>query len=364
MRLLPTHTSYAALGLLILAASSRVQAFPGETKYLASKALKEYEAGNYDQAANLYTQAAKKSPDSSVLKYDLGATYLKSGNLPKALETFKSVFDPKDVNLNAAARYNAGLANHTTARKAMEAVTKADHSDKAYLAARDTAMKSLQTASEDYRAAILSSPYDNDIKYNYELAQRELQQLQEEQQREQQQQQQQQQKDQQQQQSKDQQKDQQQQQQKQDQQKQDQQKQDQQQQQQQQQQQKQDQQQDQQKNQQQQQQQPQNGDQQKDDPQKQDKQDQGDKPKDDQQQKDQQKPGDQQQQPKQGDPKDQKDQEGSGKQGPQQEMTPEGEMSPQDVERLLNSLPPEDREALQRFYQVKPRAPQDMERDW
>jgi Ca-activated chloride channel homolog len=321
----------------------------GESRYYSSKALKEYEAGDYAKAEELYGKAAEKKPDSPEIQYNLGSTLLKAGKLSKSVESLESVYDEKRPELNAAARYNSGLAHHTLARKALEAVgnnaapTPAPQGTGGADAGRETAIKELESAVADYKTSLLANPEDTDVKFNYELAQRELAQLRQIQQQ-QQQQQNQDNKDKKQEEKKD------------DQQKQDQQKQDQQ---------KNDQQQNkEQKENKEQQPQPQNQDQ-KDKEQEQKEQQDKDQKNQDKDQKDKK---DQKDQKDKKDQKDQKDQQQKGKDGQDsgssQDKQQIGEMSQQDLDRLLNSLPEENKQALQRFLNAKFKSRGDMERDW
>lgn len=319
--------------LLLCAAASC--AYPGETRVLSSKALEEYNAGEYAKAEELYSKAVEKS-DNPASKYNLGTTQLMNKKRSEAMETLKNVYDVDHAGINALARYNSGRAHHDTAHELLKGqqhlAQSAGQSAPQQQAGQplEGAIKELETAIQEYRAAILNAPQDEDMKFNFELAKRELEQLrqqQQQQQRQQHQQHQQNQQDQKQQQQdqQNQNQEQQQQQKQQDQQKQEQQKQQEKQQQQQEQQQQQQEQKEQQEQRQQQ------------DPQNQNKQ---------QQQ--------QQQQPQEGQ---------SGDSQQEQQPTP-GEMTPQDVARLLNTLPPENREALQQFYNAQFRSRQDMENDW
>lgn len=347
--------------LLSTFAPAAAVAYPGEAKVLSDKALKSYEASQFEKAEELYEKAAEKAPgDPDTIKFNLGTSQIKAGKFAKAIEAYKAVFDEKSPHLNASARFNAGYAHHMLSKKALEATANAPGMEDAASAARDTAIKELELAIDDYRSAMLAAPQERDIKHNYELAWKELEELKRQKEQEQQ--------------SEQQDKQQNQDQQKQDQQQQQQQQQndaDSQQEQQQQQQQDQQKKEEEQKQQEQQQQDQQQGEQEKKDQQK----------KDEQKQKEQeQQPGDKPEPkatptptpgPKPGEEKKPEDQQqpgdsgsGDAKDQQQQQEVPIGEMSPQDVERLLNSLPDGSQEALQRFLQGDPQPQREMENDW
>ncbi|MBX7246590.1 MAG: hypothetical protein K1X53_13925 [Candidatus Sumerlaeaceae bacterium] len=385
---------------LALGLASFAGAYPGEERYLAAKAMEEYQKGNFAAAAELYQKASEKAPNEVALRFNEANALYKDKKVEQALEKFKSVYDERNAELNAAAEYNAGVVKHREAADEIEKLKSGAAAQQAPVPATpapqgaggkeknplDTAISTLEKAVTDYRKSLKISASNNDARHNYEYAKEQLEILKRI--REQQQQQQQQQsKDQQQQDKQDQQ------QQNQDQNKQnenkDQQNQDQKNQQGQQ---GQDKKQDEQKN----------NDQNKQDNQ-QDKKDEGkqDQNKDEQnqsQQKEKDEPGKEgekqeqkdQKDDKQDKPGDQKD--GKDKQdkdekqkqdqqkGQGQKPKPEksdkdseegepqeaqaGEMSEQDVQRLLNSLPGEDRKALQRFYNGNFQARGDMDKDW
>ena len=262
-----------------------------------------YDAGKFDDAAELYNQALVDNPDSPGLHLSLGDARYKAGKYDDAGRAFEHVpSSPDEAKRTAHGAYNLG----NTKFRQGEAVQSSDP---------QKSMQLWTAALADYRRALGADPDDQDAKFNHELVERRLAALQkklEEQQKQQQDKQQQdkQQQEQQQGQQKDKQQDQQQDQQKQDQQQQGGQQQDQ--------------------------------DQDKDQKQQQEQADQDQK---EQQEKDQQQA--EQQQEKQGDQQDaqarqQQAQEAQQQQGQQgeQEGAPRraGEMTPQEAAALLDAL--------------------------
>ena len=357
---------------LLMSVASRSSAYPGEAKVLSDQAIAEYKKGNYSQAAKLFADAAFKGKDSALTEFNLGAARYKSGDPTKAKEAFKSVFDPENPAVNAAADYNIGVLEHTDARKELETKKQdweqaAGKGDEKVMEDMKKSIAKLETAASRYKSAILKAPEDQDMKVNYEIARRDLDEMKkllEKQQpppsqQQQQQKQQQNKQDQKQQPQQGNQKPQDQQGNKGDQQKNDQQKQDQQ-------------------NKDQQQSEQAKNDQKKEDQKKQESR----QSKQDQQQQQEEQAKEEAKQPKPDTAKatptpqagkdkagqasgasdgDEKDKE---KGDQQEEQVAIGEMSKSDVDRLLNSLPPENNKALQKFLNANYKMREDMDKDW
>lgn len=335
--------------------------YPGEDRVLSRQALEKYEAGDYKEAEELYRRAAEAADrNAAIVHYNLGAATYKAGKVEEAEQIFRSVYDQENRQLNAAARYNLGVIDQKRAEPAVDRARKAPSLREVppeqlepLKKEIEEGIKQLEKAQRNYREAILRAPRDRDIKFNYEVASRDLdflrrklEELEPPPQQQDQQQQNQQNQDQQQQKPNQQGQDQNQNQ-KQNQQNQ-QQNQDQQPQQQNDQQQRPGQQSDQP-------QQNRNNDQQKEEGEE-------GEPKDDEPQQEEQKD-----EPRKGEQKGQPQQpqgEASGSTGQEPEEPTPGEMSERDVERLLNALPSENTDALQRLLNVRPTRQTDMERDW
>lgn len=349
-----------------LALAATAHAYPGEYAVLAEKAREAYNRGDFTEAMRLYGEALRDRPNDARLKLNMGTAQLKHEEPDKALESFSGVYDETDATLGARARYNAGVLRHNRAREAVRGMAEAQDAD-ARRKARETAIATLKETLGEYQSAIISGQGHldesllNDMRFNHELAQRELDELlrQPPESPSQQNQQQDDQQD--------------------------------------------DQQQSQQGQQGQQDQQPQNqnqdqsGQQKNQDQQQQDKQEQAESGQQDEQSQDQQQQAGQSER-KEGEQEQGKPEEGKNGQpqptppptptpGPtatpppgatppptgqpqnagnpgNQSAEPPPEMTPDDVERLLNSLPDNDQKCLQRFYGNNPRPDRQMEKDW
>lgn len=348
------------LAACALALAATASAYPGEYAVLAEKAREAYNRGDFTEAMRLYGEALREQPNDPRLKLNMGTAQLKHEEPDKALESFNSVYDEKDATLGARARYNAGVLRHNRAREAVKGMAEAQEAD-ARKKARDTAIATLKETLGEYQAAISAGRGQVDagllenMRFNHELALRELEELLRQPPESSPQQ---------------------------------------------------DQQQDQQQDDQQQSQQGQQGQPDQQDQQTQDQnQDQSDQPQENKQDQPESGQNEDQQEQQEQDGKDQQ-QEGEqeqdkpeeGKDGqPQATPTPTPgptatpppgatppptgqpqsignpdtqsgeappEMTPDDVERLLNSLPDNDQKALQRFYGNNPRPDREMEKDW
>ena len=124
-RVRPIRTLARVLPALAVAATlcgapRHADAYPGEARVLAERALKEYRAGKFEEAAKLYDEAVKLAPELAELKLNLGSASYKQGKSERAVESFKGVFDEMNPALTAAARYNMGVVRDKEALAALK----------------------------------------------------------------------------------------------------------------------------------------------------------------------------------------------------------------------------------------------------
>ncbi|MGI8906616.1 MAG: VWA domain-containing protein [Candidatus Sumerlaeaceae bacterium] len=165
--------------LFLMSVPTHLYAYPGEAKVLSDRALREYKEGNYAKAAQVFAEAATKAGDNALTKFNLGAASYKAGDSTKAADAFKSVFDPENPAINAAAEYNTGVLEHKDSRREIEAKKPewekaAGQGDEKVMEDIKKTIAKLETASNRYKSAIMKVPNDQDMKVNYEIARRDL----------------------------------------------------------------------------------------------------------------------------------------------------------------------------------------------
>jgi Ca-activated chloride channel homolog len=186
--------------------------WPGQGFASPSSALREYNAGKYDEALKEYERLLQKKSDDPRLHFNAGTAAYRNRQFEEAAKQFNATLAAPDLKLQGLAYYNEGNSLYHLGEGTPDPKKRTE---------------SWEKALQDYQSSVKLNPQDTDAKFNYEFVKKKLEELKQQQQQQQ---------KQQNKQDQNQNKDQQQQQQNQDQQKQDQQKQQDQQQQQQQQQ--------------------------------------------------------------------------------------------------------------------------------
>lgn len=111
---------------------------------------KLYLKGKYKEAAKEYLDAQKQDPGSSVIHYNLGNLYYKQNNYNKAVEEYNQSLYNAGKNQKEKTLYNLGNTYFK--------------------------MNDFKQAIDHYKKALQINPYDQDAKYNIEIAQKRLQQ--------------------------------------------------------------------------------------------------------------------------------------------------------------------------------------------
>ena len=121
--------------------------FGNRAASLNKKATTLYKQNKYDEALKQYRKAQVQSPDSDILRYNIGCTLYKKGAYDEAEKGFADVASSlKAKKLWAKAYYNLGNALFRKGK--------------------------LKDAIEAYKRALRINPNDMDAKYNLELAQK------------------------------------------------------------------------------------------------------------------------------------------------------------------------------------------------
>ena len=154
----PALPTVAALLLLLLPAA--LQGSP-------AGALREYKAGNFDQAVKEYEQLLKRKSDDPRLHFNAGAAAYRSRQFEEAAKQFNATQKSPDVKLQGEAYYNEGNALFRLGESNPDPKKRTE---------------SWEKALQSYQSAIKLAPQDPDAKYNQEYVTRKLQELKQQQQ--------------------------------------------------------------------------------------------------------------------------------------------------------------------------------------
>lgn len=135
-----------------------------------------YEAGDYEEALRIYTDALVDAPDLPELRFNIGAAKYKLDRYDEAMEDFRSVLTSGNTALIAQARYNIGNSLY---RKGEQAKVQGNVQE---------VLKNYEAAVESYIEALKLDPDDVEAKRNIEIIRRRIKEMLERQQQEQQQQ--------------------------------------------------------------------------------------------------------------------------------------------------------------------------------
>lgn len=190
--LLAAFLSMACLGLPGVSANplKRDVAAPGN---------EAFQAEDYERAASEYVKAQDLEPLSAGLDFNLGASFYRQEDYPRALEMFEKATRADDAALAAAAFYNLGNARYKSSKRDFEAAVASAGGEEAAGGAVQDYVKKLEECIKDYEETLKRTPDDEDAKFNIETIRREIKNLMRRQPQDQQQQNQEQQQDQQQQ---------------------------------------------------------------------------------------------------------------------------------------------------------------------
>jgi Ca-activated chloride channel family protein len=132
-----------------------------------ASALREYKAGNYDQALKEYEQLLKRKSDDPRLHYNAGASAYRNRQFEEAAKQFNAAIASPDLKLQGLAYYNEGNALYHLGE------TNPDPKKRT---------ESWEKALQDYQSTAKLNPQDTDAKFNYEFVKRRLEELKQQQQ--------------------------------------------------------------------------------------------------------------------------------------------------------------------------------------
>jgi Ca-activated chloride channel family protein len=154
----------AAVLLLLLALPRALSASP-------SSALREYKAGNYDQAFKEYERLLQGKTDDPRLHFNAGAAAYRNRQFGEAAKQFNATLDSPDLNLQGLAYYNEGNALYHLGESSPDPKQRSEAWEKALA---------------DYQSTMKLNPKDADARFNYDFVKKKLEELKQQQQQSQQ----------------------------------------------------------------------------------------------------------------------------------------------------------------------------------
>jgi Ca-activated chloride channel homolog len=140
---------------------------PMQASASPASALREYKAGQYEQALKEYERLLKKKTDDPRLHFNAGAAAYRNRQFDEAAKQFNATLASPDLKLQGLAYYNEGNSLY-------------------HLGERNPDPKQRQEAWEkalqDYQSTVKLNPQDADAKFNYEFVKKRLEELKQQQQ--------------------------------------------------------------------------------------------------------------------------------------------------------------------------------------
>ena len=132
-----------------------------------ASALREYQAGKYDQALKEYEQLLKRKSDDPRLHFNTGAAAYRNRQFEAAAKQFNETLSSPDLKLQGQAYYNEGNALYHLGEQNPDSKKRTEVWEKAI---------------QDYQSSLKLSPKDTDARFNYEFVKKKLEELKQQQQ--------------------------------------------------------------------------------------------------------------------------------------------------------------------------------------
>ncbi len=136
-----------------------------------SSALREYKAGQYDQALKEYERLLQKKKDDPRLHFNAGTAAYRNQQFDEAAKQFHATLDAPDLKLQGLAYYNEGNALYHLGERNPDPKKR---------------QESWENALQNYQNTMHLNPHDADAKFNYDFVKKRLEQLKQQQQKSQQ----------------------------------------------------------------------------------------------------------------------------------------------------------------------------------
>ena len=127
-----------------------------------SSALREYKAGNYEQALKQYQRMLERKADDPRLHFNAGAAAYRNQQFDEATNQFSAALSSPDLKLQEAAYYNRGNSSYWLGEKSLDPKQRTEAWEKAL---------------KDYELTLKLNPQDADAKFNREFVKKKLEDL-------------------------------------------------------------------------------------------------------------------------------------------------------------------------------------------
>jgi Ca-activated chloride channel family protein len=132
-----------------------------------ASALREYKAGQYDQALKEYEQLLQRKSDDPRLHFNAGTAAYRQRQFEEAAKQFDAALSSPDLKLQAPTYYNRGNSLFYLGQNIPDPKQRTD---------------AWKKALQDYQSAMKLNPKDADAKYNFDFVKKRLEELQQQQQ--------------------------------------------------------------------------------------------------------------------------------------------------------------------------------------
>ena len=132
-----------------------------------SSALREYKAGQYDQALKEYEHLLQRNADDPRLHFNAGAAAYRNRQFDEATRQFNQAVSSRDLKLQQLSYYNRGNAQYWLGEKNSDPAKRTEAWEKSI---------------KDYELAMKLNPQDADAKFNHEFVKKRLEELKQQQQ--------------------------------------------------------------------------------------------------------------------------------------------------------------------------------------
>jgi Ca-activated chloride channel homolog len=155
------------LSLWFISCASWFLLWPAQGFGSPSSALREYKAGQYDQALKEYERLLRKKTDDPRLHFNAGAAAYRNKQFDEAAKQFNATLASPDLGLQGLAYYNEGNALYHLGERNPDPKQRTE---------------SWEKAIQDYQSSMKLNPQDADAKFNYEFVKKRLEELKQQQQ--------------------------------------------------------------------------------------------------------------------------------------------------------------------------------------